>query len=193
MKLFYDTETTGLTNWRAGPSDPSQPHIVQLAGVLMDDDRQDVEVLNVLVRPDGYDIPAAASDVHGITQEKALADGIPLWQAVWQFERLMRLASLRIAHNAGFDDLVLATAYHRLGLAPSLDGQDAFCTKEATTPILKLPGRYPGKYKWPKLAEAYRYFFDKDIEDAHDALADVRACADVYYALIDSAAKEGAA
>jgi len=51
-----------------------------------------------------------------------------------------------------------------------------------TTPICKIPGKY-NDYKWPKLAEAYRHLFNEEIKDAHDALADVRACARIYFEL----------
>lgn len=181
MILFYDTETTGLTNFRQGPEHPSQPHIVQLAAILINDG-EEAETLNVIVRPDGYEIPEEASNVHGITQDRAFSDGIPLWKAVWQFDRMLMQASRRVAHNRAFDDLVLRSAYHRLRMPNPLNEVDSFCTMEATTPICKLPGRY-GSYKWPKLEEAYRHFFSKDMEGAHDALVDVRACAEVYFAM----------
>jgi DNA polymerase III epsilon subunit-like protein len=53
---------------------------------------------------------------------------------------------------------------------------------KATTSICKLPGKY-GDYKWPKLQESHLHFFGKEFEGAHDAMADVRACAAVYWAL----------
>ena len=37
-------------------------------------------------------------------------------------------------------------------------------------------------FKWPKLTEAFRHFIGKDMEGAHDALADVRGCAAVFFA-----------
>lgn len=48
--------------------------------------------------------------------------------------------------------------------------------------ICKLPGQY-GDWKWPKLTEAYQHAFGKTFDGAHDALADVRACKDVYFYL----------
>jgi hypothetical protein len=47
--------------------------------------------------------------------------------------------------------------------------------------ICKLPSKYPGEYKWPRLIEAYRHAFGKDFTGAHDALADVRACKEIYF------------
>jgi DNA polymerase-3 subunit epsilon len=45
---------------------------------------------------------------------------------------------------------------------------------------MKLPGRYPGKYKWPNLAEAHRFCLGRDFDDAHSAMGDVLACRDIY-------------
>jgi DNA polymerase III epsilon subunit-like protein len=185
--LFYDTETTGLPIWKAGPDHPDQPHIVQLAGMLMEPDRSMAGFVNVIIKPDGFEIPPEASDIHGITQDQAEAEGIPLWRAMWMFERLLGMADLRVAHNVDFDDLLLSAAYHRLGLTRELlNDRPSYCTKEATTPILELPGPYG--FKWPKLSEAYEYYFDKEIQGAHDAMVDLKACADIYYAILDDPA-----
>jgi DNA polymerase III epsilon subunit-like protein len=54
----------------------------------------------------------------------------------------------------------------------------------AATPVCKIlhaKPRHDQDYKWPKLSEAYRYFFGRALEGAHDALVDVKACRDVYF------------
>ena len=40
-------------------------------------------------------------------------------------------------------------------------------------------------YKKANLTEAYRHFFNEDFEDAHTAIADVKACMSVYFAILD--------
>lgn len=40
-----------------------------------------------------------------------------------------------------------------------------------------------GGYKNPNLQEAYKHFFGVEFEGAHDAMADVRACRDVFFKL----------
>lgn len=182
--LFYDIETTGLPVWEAGCDDSRQPHIVQLAGLVLASDRAVVDRMCVIVRPDGYVIPKTASDVHGITTVQAEREGIPLWKALWQFERLVHTAALRVAHNVKFDDLILGVAYHRLGVDDwPLKEQPTYCTQDASTPICKLPGQC-GDYKWPKLAEAYSCLVGGSFSNAHNAMADLQACVEVYYAIL---------
>lgn len=57
MKLFFDAETTGKAAMREPYNSPRQPHIVQLAALLTDDDGIERGAMNVIVRPDGYGIP----------------------------------------------------------------------------------------------------------------------------------------
>lgn len=49
--------------------------------------------------------------------------------------------------------------------------------------LCKLPGRYPGNYKWPKLIELHNHLFGCDFEGAHDALDDVKATVKCFFEL----------
>lgn len=184
MILFFDTETTGKCEFKLPPEHPSQPHIVQLAAVLFDDNRIERASLNVIVSPDGFDIPKEASDIHGITTEIAIGCGVPLVSAMFLFSKLCGIAGEIVAHNIDFDYLMVQAECARLGKPCRMTEVARFCTMKASTDICKLPGNY-GKYKWPKLEEAYRHFTGKELEGAHDALADVRGCAAVYFAMRD--------
>lgn len=186
MKLFFDTETTGKANFKAPPNHPSQPHIVQLAAILFTDEAEEVGSLNAIIKPEGWLIPAEAAAIHGITTEKALACGIPAMSALAVFSNFLHYADLLCAHNIDFDLLVTQVALIRLPgngaqkCFDKLDNIETFCTMHATTLLCKLPGNY-GDYKWPKLTEAHKHLFGTDVEGAHDAMADVRACARIYF------------
>ena len=45
------------------------------------------------------------------------------------------------------------------------------------------PNSYYGGYKWPKLEELYRKLFGRMFDNAHDALADVVATKECFFAL----------
>ena len=78
IKLFYDTETTGLPDFKAPSESAHQPHIVQLAALLVDmDTRETIQSMDVICRPDGWTIPDEVAAVHGITTEHAAEVGIP--------------------------------------------------------------------------------------------------------------------
>lgn len=171
LSLFFDTETTGKANMKLPPTHPSQPRLVQLACILADG-VEEVAVLSCIVKPSGFDIPEEASNVHGITTELARNQGVPLESALALFRGLAAVTGQYVAHNIGFDQLVMTRELGDWAVRPN------FCTMEATTPICKLPGPYG--FKWPRLSEAYQHAFNTPLVGAHDALADVRACKRIY-------------
>lgn len=185
--LFFDTETTGLPDKRAPITAPHQPHIVQLAAILTDDDGTERASLNLIVDP-GVSIPKGASDVHGITDDIALRFGVTPAAAAMAFRSMAERADKLAAHNIGFDRLLVGILLKRVGAAFSFTGE-SYCTMEASAPVVNLPPTERmvaagiDKPKAPKLSEAYRHFFGKELEGAHDALVDVRACRDVYLVL----------
>lgn len=193
MYLFFDTETTGQPIYQAPQSDRSQPHIVQLAALLTEDDGTERSSFSLIVRPpEGVAIPDGAAAVHGITAELANRSGVSIVTALSMLARLAGVAErpVLVAHNLKFDRWLIECGIARNGL--SLDvftGAETFCTMEASAPIVALPPTDRmvaagfDKPKPPKLEEAYRFFAGRDLENAHDAMGDVRGCRDVFFAL----------
>lgn len=195
LGFFYDTETTGLPLFNQPSEHPDQPHIVQLAAALVDlDTRATVASLDVVVRPDGWIIPDEVAAVHGITTEHAAAVGVPESLALSLFLELWGRRT-RIAHNEQFDARIIRIAQHRAGeLEPELVAWKngvAECTARKATPIVKCPptakmiaaGR--NHYKTANLGEAVQFFTGKPLVNAHSAMADVKGCMDVYFAIRD--------
>jgi len=201
--LFYDTETTGLPLFSEPSEDPRQPHIVQLAAVLVDlDTREIVSSMDVIVRPDGWEIPQEVAAIHGITTETALEFGIAEGQAVALFTSLWNERT-RIGHNEAFDARVIRIAQMRtrcygISELAAWKGGSAECTAKLSTPIVKCPptakmkaaGRF--HYKTPTLAEAHQHFLGCPLENAHSAMADVLGCMRVYFAIQDQKVPEAA-
>lgn len=184
LRFYYDTETTGFPRTDGAPL-AEQPYIVQLAAILVDDALGELACLNTIIQPTDWEVSSGAANVHGITTEKARLFGIPIASALSVFSQLLRRADQAIAHNDAFDIKLITYELNRLNKPNILLEKPRFCTMNATTDICKLPGRY-GKYKWPKLQEAYKHFFGEDFDSAHDALADVRACARVHRHLLQN-------
>jgi DNA polymerase III epsilon subunit-like protein len=181
MTIVFDCETTGLADFSKPPEHECQPRLVQLGALLLDSDLQTVGEINLIVKPEGFTIPVEASNIHGITQEKAEKVGITESHILYIFEEWCAKAETLVAHNIQFDGIVLGRANHIRGFAYT--PPKPYCTMKAATPICKLPGRN-GQYKWPSLMEAHQILLGTGFEGAHDAMADVRACARIYERLI---------
>lgn len=193
--MFYDTETTGLPKWKEPSGDPSQPHLVQLGAILCNADTGEVlQSLDLIIRPDGWEIPDEVAEIHGITTEKAMAIGVSEELAVDLFLEMKGKAT-RVAHNRTFDQRIIRIALKRYGYSEEVmeawaEKDDHLCTMQMAKPVMQLEPR--GRYGWksPKLEEAYKHFTGKDLENAHTAMADAKACMAVYFALIEQQKKE---
>lgn len=192
--LAYDSETTGLPDWKAPSEAPQQPHIVQLAGLLCDDATGKVlSSIDLIVRPEGWEIPADVAEVHGITHEMAMDLGVSERTAVEALIELHKVADTRLGHNERFDMRIVRIALMRY---PGLMCEDAWkeakgeCTGLLTKNIMCMEPRNRFGYKMPKLGEAYEHFIGKPLENAHSAYADAKACWDVYMAVKSQVAQE---
>lgn len=193
--LFYDTETTGFPVWDAPDDVRSQPHLVQVAALKVNaETREVISQFDLIVQPNGWDIPEGASAIHGITTEYASAHGVP--EAMALHLLLMHMddeITTLVGHNEAFDRRIIniaASRYHR-GFRHVWKRTKGYCTCNSATPILQLPpsDRMKQKnidgYKKPNLREAYEFFFSRPHSNAHSALANATACMEVYWAIQD--------
>jgi DNA polymerase-3 subunit epsilon len=198
--LFYDTETTGLPLFSEPSEDPRQPHIVQLAALLVDlDTRKTLASIDLTIFPDGWEIPEDVVKIHGITTAHARSVGVPEWLALGLFLELWSRSDVRIGHNEQFDARIIRIGMlrHESEIDCELydwQGGKAECTQILSTPILKLPPtekmRAAGRnhHKSANLREAYLHFYGSELMHAHSAMADATACQYVYFAIKGKAA-----
>lgn len=183
MYLIIDCETTGLPrNWKAPAADVGNwPRAIQIAWSLFDKSDALLESAAFMVRPEGFTIPGDVQRIHGITTERALAEGKSLSYVLNEFSAAARKSGIVVAHNLRFDESVISAEYHRLRLEPPFTEKKRICTMLQSTDLCKIPGTYG--YKWPTLSRLYRELFQCGYEEAHDAGADVRACAKCFFEL----------
>ena len=85
MFLIFDTETTGLPLRNNVPISEvdNWPRVVQIAWQLHDENGNMAEHHNLLIQPDGFEIPYSAEKIHGISTEKARSMVYP-WSKLWK-------------------------------------------------------------------------------------------------------------
>lgn len=182
--LFFDTETTGIIK----VPDPicyvaKMPHIVQLSWTFNDREH------DFIIRPDGWIIPSDAAEVHKITTDRALIEGIPFKDVFKQFWIDLDDADVICAHNAQFDIKMLIADYCRLTNSERARKFAQFIYKKTCIDTMKktiyfvgacFPNGQVGKF--PRLEELYYKLFQSTF-NAHNSMDDVRALKCCYYEL----------
>lgn len=184
MTLYYDTETTGLPDYKSPSEAPNQPHIVQLGAILVDQDWNTVGTLDAIIRPDGWEIPEEVARIHGITTERALAEGRPAIEVIDAFWELVLQAERRVGFNESFDARILRIALKRHKSerhAEHWKAQPTICAMRMATPMCKLPptpamqAKNMRFHKNPNLTEACHIIMGETLEGAHSAMVDAAA------------------
>mgnify|MGYP000415364326 CR=1 FL=1 len=186
MYLIFDTETTGLPrNWSAPLSDlDNWPRVIQIAWQLHDVDGALIEAKDYLIQPRGFNIPFKAQDIHGISTDLALRDGLLLEEVIQKFVNVLAMTKFLIGHNLKFDTNVLGAEFIRAGINPQLLEIPVLdtCTPRSAK-VTQIKGR-GNSFKIPKLSELHLKLFGEEFKEAHNATADVEASARCFWELV---------
>jgi len=187
MYLIFDTETTGLPKrWDAPITDTDNwPRCVQIAWQLHDELGNLIEHQDFLVKPEGFNIPYEAEQIHGISTALAEEKGVPMSEVLEAFNKALLQTKFVVGQNVGFDINIMGCEFHReevqspLTELPVLDT----CT-EHTAELCKIPGGRGGKFKLPTLTELHEFLFGEPFAEAHNATADVEATTRCFLELV---------
>jgi len=187
MYLIFDTETTGIPHNKTAPITDLEnwPRLVQLAWQLHDNTGKLLSQHSYIIKPEGFDIPYKAEQIHGISTRRAQEEGINLDEVLATFIKDLDNTRLLVGHNIEFDINIIGAEYIRQSLKPDYFlGLDRLDTGIASTEYCQMSGGIGGRLKMPRLNELHQKLFGKDIEDAHDAAYDVDATARSFFGLI---------
>lgn len=175
----FDCETTGIPakgmKWDVDFAD--FPNIVQLAWSLGEKER------SYIIKPNGWEIPEETVEIHGITTERAMREGVPFESIIDEFLADCKAAKLIAGHNIYFDTSIIKAMILRTKGREYYDAnaEDALYKGKRIDTMMKtiwfVKAKYPdgrvGKY--PRLEELYDKLFPGETFGAHDAMEDVRA------------------
>lgn len=156
---FIDLEATGLNVIR--------DRIIQVAIIKYCADGREPQELNMLINP-GIPISEEAMQVHGILP-KDVANKPTFQQVAQKIFDFIGNADLAGYNSNRFDIPMLMEEFARVGLEFDLDRRR---TIDVQRIFYKMEPR--------TLKAAVKYYCRKEMEDAHDALADVQATIDVF-------------
>jgi DNA polymerase-3 subunit epsilon len=155
--VVLDTETTGR--------DPQTDRLVEVAAVKFRPGQKPVR-FHSLVRP-GVPIPAAATEIHGVTDED-VAEAPAFCQIAARLNRFLHRADLAGFNIKGFDLPFLLAEYRRCDMALDLSGR-------AVLDAMQVYHEHEPR----NLEAALVYYCGRPHTHAHAALGDVNAAAEV--------------
>lgn len=180
MILVFDTETTGLPRFDLPADDPRQPRACALAAILADADGNEVEIIDHVIKPDGWEVPDEVARIHGLTTAICMERGVPVREVLDDFMRLHDLAVEIASYGIGFDLKILRGELRRAGLPDSYGAKPACDIIRAAAelcriaPTNKMMAAGRKSNKLPKLSEAVEIVLGQSHETAHTALGDAR-------------------
>lgn len=174
--VVFDTETTGTNT-----SDESRPldKIIQIGAIQVKKGKIVPEsAMSQLINPEIH-IPEAASNVHGIYDDDV--KNAPVMEQVLKpfvNNYLNKKNGIIVAYNSQFDITMLNNAIreHNGYSADELKPKRYF---KVIDPFLLMQRIHPYVGASKRLSNQYRYFFAKNMENAHDAFADVKGTVDI--------------
>ena len=150
--VFFDLETTGVNT--------EKDRIVQIALYKMTEDGMGDQSIETLVNPE-IPIPAQATEVHGITNEM-VADKPKFREIANTILDFMNGCAIGGYNSNRFDVVLLMAEFSRCGISwPNPDG--------VFVDVLELE-RIINSHK---LSETYKRYTGQELDNAHDAMADV--------------------
>lgn len=187
MYLIFDTETTGLPKrWDAPITDTDNwPRCVQIAWQLHDELGNLIAQQDFLVKPEGFNVPYEAEQIHGISTALAEEKGVPLNEVLEAFNKALKQTKFVVGQNVGFDINIMGCEFHREGVeSPMIELPVLDTCTEHTAELCKIPGGRGGKFKLPTLTELHEFLFGEPFAEAHNATADVEATTRCFLELI---------
>ena len=172
--FVFDVETSGLFPRGAcykKLQDFNNARLLSICWIISQGDSI-IEQAYFVVKPDTWTISDESIGIHGITNEYAQEHGLPVTDILMKMSKVVKRCERLVAHNIQFDETIIKSELFRSSM---MDDLDEFQGKHKVCTMVK--GRqYMNVKKYPKLSELYRFLYEEDITNAHNAVYDTKYC-----------------
>jgi len=172
--LVVDVETTGLPEKKSGKEDYSSCRLVQIAWIKFTCEGQLQETKSFLTKT--IPIPPEITKIHKITDDDVKQNGVDVQIALNEFMTDIRNSRLIVAHNIIFDLSVIEYELELLGRNQDIDFLETIPSRCTCFDYPLMVGE-----KSRKLGDRYFKCFGKYPDTQHDALADAKSCAEIFF------------
>lgn len=173
--LMIDTETNGLPLKHLSDSNIDKwPRLIQIAFLEYSKEGILLGRYSKIIKP--FEFTIDNNQISGISQEIAENEGESLYSVLSILSYAINEAEVIVCHNVNFDINVIFAEYQRMNMDSTLTNKSFICTM-----IKSL--KFMNSESYPKLSSLYLKLFGKEIENAHNALADIEATSKCFWRL----------
>lgn len=203
MIIFLDFETTGLIPQLTKNDGRkvfypyyelekyNESRAVQFSFVIYHNDGRLDSLHDYIIKPNGFIIPQESTNIHHISHNDAIENGVDINEALNVFENYLDNCRYLVMHNAWFDRNILLSEIYRLNnqsLLNKVKNIDYFCTMRGNgiKDYCGIRSQYYNGYKNPTLGELHYKLFNEKVNTKymHNALTDAKITAKCFFALL---------
>lgn len=184
--MVVDTETTGLPEKSTVGGLPyytdlnkyKNARMIQICWAIFDEENLE-ELENIYIIPNGFQIKN--THIHGITMEMC-KHGENLRSVLSKFIQSVDKVKYIVGHNISFDTHIICSELYRNKFDNAIElvkSKQQICTMKETVHL-----KIDGTLKAAKLIKLYKFLFNKEFDNQHNAKYDVLATAEVFSELV---------
>ena len=185
--LVFDTETTGLPEKHASIRDHNKwPYIIQLSYIIYDTSKNSIFMIgdNYIKINKSINISCESEAITGISRETLDNKGIPIKQALYDFNQAVKISDLIIGHNISFDKQIVMVECFRNKInnnfvkfhGRNIVRKPEYCTCKNSAHLFNN--------RYQKLQNLYSSLFNEIPNGLHNSLVDTIITLRCYYMLV---------
>lgn len=156
--FLYIQTATIQTDYNIRPEDfENWPRAITISWIL------NHSYNSYIIRPTGFHINQETSVYIGITNENAINEGKDISQVLKKILEHLKLADFIVGHNIEYHINILKSELYRNNLGAEIPNLKTICIMNYGKDFTKIPSNYG--YKFPTLAELFKYTYKKDLSD----------------------------
>lgn len=184
--LIVDCETSHLFDYSKPADAPGQPRLAQLGLIHVNSSFQIEAEHEFLIKPEGWEMSAEATEKTGLTTEYLKEHGMPITEALALYDAGIVARRVVAGFNVNFDLKMCRAELRRAAMEDRYLQTRNLCLMWSTRAIVGARDA-KGNVKIPKLEEACA-FFGISQPKAHSALADAHSAYQLMLKLVNRGA-----
>ena len=185
--MVVDTETTGLPERSSIGSLPQyndldkykNARMIQICWAIFDGNNIE-EFEDFYIKPCGFKVEN--TKIHGITTEMCIKNGKNLHNVLTKFSQSVDKVKYIVGHNIAFDIHIICSELYRSKFDNTINlvkNKQQICTMQKSIPL-----KVNGSLKAVKLIKLYKFLFNKEFSNQHNAKYDVLATSEIFIELV---------